>query len=71
MPQYDGHRGRPRDLQGVERMRLDPFFYCPAFVAIRSMLFSGTEQPQPQMEIFTMICTLRCKSLLPLKSSWQ
>jgi len=37
--------------------------YCIIFVAIRSMLFSDSERLHLQREIFTVICTVRCKSL--------
>jgi len=37
--------------------------YCIAFVAICSMLFSNSERLHLQREIFTVICTVRCKSL--------
>jgi hypothetical protein len=39
--------------------------HCITFVAIRSMLFSDSERLHLQREIFTMICTVRCKSLCP------
>jgi hypothetical protein len=44
--------------------------HCIAFVAIRSMLFSDSEQLLCRREIFTMICTVRCKkSRFPLKTT--
>jgi hypothetical protein len=37
--------------------------YCITFVAICSMLFSDSERLHLRREIFTVICTVRCKSL--------